>query len=49
VSDTSYSPLTKDEDEERKRRNNHIEREKRTDARGEELVHKKVHIEAMLD
>jgi hypothetical protein len=48
VSDTSYCPLSKDKDEERKGRNNHIEREKRTDARGEELAHKQVHIEPML-
>jgi hypothetical protein len=48
VSDTSYCPLSEDKDEERKRRNNHIEREKRTDTRGEKLAHEQVHIEAML-
>ena len=48
MSDTSYCPLTEDKDEERKRRNNHIKCEKRTDTRGEKLVYKQVHIEPML-
>jgi hypothetical protein len=48
VSDTSCFPLAKDKDEERERRNNYIEREKRTDPRGEKLAHKRVHIEPML-
>jgi hypothetical protein len=44
----NYSLLIEDKDEERKGRNNHIECEKGTDARGEKLLYKHVHIEPVL-